>query len=1147
MKKISLICSLTFCLLVFPDLIRSQNLTSISQGYDAIGACASVDHNHQKNGHFLQKIGAVANMDANVRFPVSGTVNALVIFAQHKDDAFRDCRRFDGWDANQLPTYTDVASQYNTFCANRSGFLWTPGNYQSYTDDPVSEWPAALPSGPNANTRQLPNWANNIIDPPGSTTFTAGSLSELYHQASNGALTLTGEVWPYTYIPDHNKSHYNMSANYTPYANGVSRLSQEIISYVDSNPYGLDLTAPIWDQYTNGQGNNFTPDGRFDMIIIIYRFSELSTISLGSSQPIPANNVATLGVFNFSSGINGFASEPVTLGGYEVVDNFYNGSGVLQNAITLKGAVRIVAHEIGHRQFGTYHTDVGNGSSTDHTSVMNGSAHLAFNAGDKIKAGWANIQEEDITTIGVSKTITLRDAYAVNSTEADVVRIRSGASNQCGDVIIEARVGNQFLERRPGIGGNLDDGDGGDYHLPQSGLLVSKYPGSTCGFAADGTRNYSGMPNGGDIPRRKFFGVDQWHPNGPYRLGFGEGDAYTPFSEMPNAFHTRSAIDDHIAITDISISGDQVTFTLWSDWPTANATKTLETNYDFDSETVARNTSNTWQIGGTLELDGTANVGNQTLEFGSGAKLAIVGDVDASGTTFTGQSSGTWGGIQYRYGSESHFDNVTVDNVFVGYGGTALTVDYGVNSFILSNSTIFNDDGGIADAISVRGGSGTREIYNNHIVSTRGSGLVATNYSNVYARNNDFEISGSTSYSGIRAIGGSDVTTSLPSQGLTDGENEFMGNGYAIYASGFGSFVSAGESSGTAASNQICSTGATYMVANSSAIINAYHNAWPGSPLSKLSTSGGGVININLYAWPTSTCNPAFPVAFTDIESGESAKSSTRTSLEALFADARDSLAKGHHQAASDLLKRIMLEYPSSKYAQAALVSMLHIYGDTRSKGLLSYIESNFGNSHPLHATALSVLQHAAFSDGEIDQANALGNEIMELYPKTEQAFRAALGIFYLKYSAQDYEGAINALRLAVPTNDGETYELAMARWLLKEQVGSEVAEQISITQSPLVGASDADAESTSNAEVDAYPNPFNPTTIIQYSVSERANVVLKIYDVSGREIAELANGFKNAGLHSAVFEASHLASGLYLYRLQVGNQVVNGRLMLVK
>lgn len=79
------------------------------------------------------------------------------------------------------------------------------------------------------------------------------------------------------------------------------------------------------------------------------------------------------------------------------------------------------------------------------------------------------------------------------------------------------------------------------------------------------------------------------------------------------------------------------------------------------------------------------------------------------------------------------------------------------------------------------------------------------------------------------------------------------------------------------------------------------------------------------------------------------------------------------------------------------------------------------------------------------------------------------------------------------------------------------------------------------------YPNPFNPTTNIRFAIPEAGNVVLKIYNIAGEEVATLVNRQMNAGYHSVNFNASGLASGMYIYRLQSHNYVQTNKMMLMK
>lgn len=79
------------------------------------------------------------------------------------------------------------------------------------------------------------------------------------------------------------------------------------------------------------------------------------------------------------------------------------------------------------------------------------------------------------------------------------------------------------------------------------------------------------------------------------------------------------------------------------------------------------------------------------------------------------------------------------------------------------------------------------------------------------------------------------------------------------------------------------------------------------------------------------------------------------------------------------------------------------------------------------------------------------------------------------------------------------------------------------------------------------YPNPFNPNTMIGFQLPENSPVRLEVFDLLGRRVATLIDGNKKAGRHEVQFEAGHLASGVYLYRLQAGSFTQTKRLTLFK
>ena len=84
------------------------------------------------------------------------------------------------------------------------------------------------------------------------------------------------------------------------------------------------------------------------------------------------------------------------------------------------------------------------------------------------------------------------------------------------------------------------------------------------------------------------------------------------------------------------------------------------------------------------------------------------------------------------------------------------------------------------------------------------------------------------------------------------------------------------------------------------------------------------------------------------------------------------------------------------------------------------------------------------------------------------------------------------------------------------------------------------------------YPNPFNPSTKIRYSIPanvkrEMSNVVLKVYDVLGNEVATLVNEEKSIGVYEVIFDASQLTSGIYFYKLQTASFVETRKMILLK
>jgi len=79
------------------------------------------------------------------------------------------------------------------------------------------------------------------------------------------------------------------------------------------------------------------------------------------------------------------------------------------------------------------------------------------------------------------------------------------------------------------------------------------------------------------------------------------------------------------------------------------------------------------------------------------------------------------------------------------------------------------------------------------------------------------------------------------------------------------------------------------------------------------------------------------------------------------------------------------------------------------------------------------------------------------------------------------------------------------------------------------------------------YPNPFNPVTTIRFRVTSPSHVLVKVYDVTGREVTTLVDGYYGRGIHQVQFDGSGRASGIYFYRLISSHKIETRKMLLLK
>ena len=135
-----------------------------------------------------------------------------------------------------------------------------------------------------------------------------------------------------------------------------------------------------------------------------------------------------------------------------------------------------------------------------------------------------------------------------------------------------------------------------------------------------------------------------------------------------------------------------------------------------------------------------------------------------------------------------------------------------------------------------------------------------------------------------------------------------------------------------------------------------------------------------------------------------------------------------------------------------------------------------------------------------------------------------------------------------LPLGDLNWYPDSKAKWEANKETIQAHIIATDTNKIPLTGvATDNPKLPTKYSLSQNYPNPFNPSTLVSFSIPQSGYVTLKVYNLLGQEVATLINKEMTVGSHQVMFEASNLASGVYLYRLSSNGVTLTKKMMLMK
>jgi tetratricopeptide (TPR) repeat protein len=237
--------------------------------------------------------------------------------------------------------------------------------------------------------------------------------------------------------------------------------------------------------------------------------------------------------------------------------------------------------------------------------------------------------------------------------------------------------------------------------------------------------------------------------------------------------------------------------------------------------------------------------------------------------------------------------------------------------------------------------------------------------------------------------------------------------------------------------------------------------------------------------------------------------------------------------------------------SQAALSGLADMFRENKDNSILEYFQGLRSNpeSYPFAqqdwAKISGLLASMHIQRGEYSTAKQVYDEIITQYPGTSDDRHAKFQKFLLAlHIDKDRDAAALILNdLASKFSDGQ--EVEFAEYLLNGAGTSEKSG--SDSQSPMSRKSKKNGIPEKFELSANYPNPFNPSTTIQYAIPQNSYVTLKVFDVLGKEIAALVNEEKSVGFYDVRFDASHLSSGIYFYQIQAGSFRSTKKMILTK
>ncbi|MGD8782147.1 MAG: T9SS type A sorting domain-containing protein [Ignavibacteria bacterium] len=922
---------------------------------------------------------------------------------------------------------------------------------------------------------------NSWIDQTWSSSATAYSLTDYFNQMSLNALKITGKAVSVT--APHTRQWYLDNSKERAF------IHKEVIQSLES--------SEDFSLYDNWKRNSFydhsnTPDNKVDFIFMIWRNMVDDLPEEDRSDIMGDLNMGWYG----SLGVG--TSNNFTVDGKTVVMNDY-GSGITLPSYFYKDPFRFAIHEFAHYLLGgnQYHNGHGFWAMLSGYEVRD----YMVNSYERMRLGWGNViqvenTDPSLTNVTLGDFLTTGDAYCVEIDDAtnqyffienhqQISRWDrcSRFSTEKGIFVIRQDAASDYT----GAKWMYMIPSGGRYEWEVNQMTDNPYgesPDSLPVFnrknlnMVEGYHEIERIPyiyNGVNYPADEILFIEDENGNPieyPARIGYGNDVFNMSTKTKFNPWTNPNNQDKNHNATSIGFKINSISGGICN--------LDIYTDYDefYVTEDITIQSGDIWNIEEGSEY-----------EFASAKSLKVNGTLNAEGTssqpvTFDRSgTSGQWGGIQFNSGSSGSIKYANVNNASPG------VAVYSSNDIIIENCSFtdcFN---------SVLAVSGTAYLYKN---------IISGSY-----------------YSGIKALTSSDLTLAQKTI-LGSGKNQIkdgrtgLYSGPALYAGGSSCILAGDELFGNGGYNSI--TNYPSFVTSDNSWVDACYNWWGSYPPS---SSGfleynGGTIN--------------YEPALSSAPSLSKLSAQSQTSSNEKLSKALVLKSKGDYNNAVLLFEQLLEENSSNDLTRFIIVHLggcvNKLNGDFSSYARNKKIDSKY------EALFTELTADKKANEGEIETAIKMYEEIISGKPEAEveKAVLFKAGNLYesFKNDKAAAEKYYDELIEKYPED-----ELAKIIYLRR---GIKIESESEFTNEREEQSNSDESKSVYKFGLEeSYPNPFNPTTKIKFSISETCNVTLKVYNTLGEEVKVLVNEMLQPGKYEKIFDAGNLASGVYIYKITAG------------